>query len=193
MRWWRNYLYSGISLKYSMSRIAKQPINIPESVSLAMKGQHITVTGKNGTLKRLVHDSINVSSGNNQLVFNVASDDAWPQAGTERTLIQNMVTGVETNFSKKLKLVGVGYRAGMKGKDLNLALGFSHNISFPVPEGIVIETPSQTEVVIIGMDKQQVGQVAAIIRGYRPPEPYKGKGVRYSDEIVRRKEVKKAK
>jgi large subunit ribosomal protein L6 len=120
-----------------------------------------------------------------------ANDAAWAMAGTMRALIGNMVTGVSEGFQRKLQLVGVGYRAQAKGNVLNLSLGFSHPIDYPVPEGISIETPSQTEIVISGSDKQRVGQVAAEIRGYRPPEPYKGKGVRYADERIIRKEAKK--
>ncbi len=176
-----------------MSRIAKNPITIPKDVEINLDGQQITVKGKKGTLISRLHNKvqINLNSG----VINVEYDrnDKLVNAlsGTTRALINNMVQGVNVGFEKKLVLVGVGYRAQSKDKLLNLALGFSHPIEYEIPNGIVIETPTQTEIVIKGCDKQIVGQVAANIRSYRPPEPYKGKGIRYSDEVIVRKEAKK--
>ncbi len=176
-----------------MSRIAKNPITIPKDVEINLDGQQITVKGKKGTLISRLHKKvqININSG----VINVGYDrnDKLVNAlsGTTRAIINNMVQGVNIGFEKKLVLVGVGYRAQSKEKLLNLALGFSHPIEYEIPNGIVIETPTQTEIVIKGCDKQIVGQVAANIRSYRPPEPYKGKGIRYSDEVIVRKEAKK--
>ena len=176
-----------------MSRIAKNPIIIPKDVEINLDGQQITVKGKKGTLISSLHKKvqINFKSG----VINVEYDrnDKLVNAlsGTTRAIINNMVHGVNFGFEKKLVLVGVGYRAQSKDKLLNLALGFSHPIEYEIPNGIVIETPTQTEIVIKGCDKQIVGQVAANIRSYRPPEPYKGKGIRYSDEVIVRKEAKK--
>ena len=176
-----------------MSRIAKNPIIIPKDVEINLDGQQITVKGKKGTLISSLHKKvqINFESG----VINVEYDRndklVNAQSGTTRAIINNMVHGVNIGFEKKLVLVGVGYRAQSKDKLLNLALGFSHPIEYEIPNGIVIETPTQTEIVIKGCDKQIVGQVAANIRSYRPPEPYKGKGIRYSDEVIVRKEAKK--
>lgn len=176
-----------------MSRVAKAPIAIPAGVDLSLNGSEVSVKGGNGNLSMNVHDSIDVTVDDGKVTFapKDGDDSAWAMAGTMRALINNMVTGVSQGFERKLELVGVGYRAQSKGKSLNLSLGFSHPVEFPVPEGISIETPSQTEILIKGADKQQVGQVAAKIRAYRPPEPYKGKGIRYSDERVLRKEAKK--
>ena len=176
-----------------MSRIAKSPIQVPSSVELQVHGADVKVKGVNGEMQRTVHDSVKVSYVDGVVSFSVVADDHWAQAGTERMLVNNMIVGVVQGFEKKLQLIGVGYRAQMKGEVLNLMLGYSHDINFSVPCGITIEVPTQTEIVVKGADKQQVGQVAAIIRGYRPPEPYKGKGVRYADERIRRKEVKKTK
>ncbi|WP_199610576.1 50S ribosomal protein L6 [Flocculibacter collagenilyticus] len=176
-----------------MSRVAKAPINVPAGVEVTLAGQDIKVKGKNGELTRTVNDAVEVVINDNVITTNpregVAGSNA--QAGTARAIINNMVIGVNEGFEKKLQLVGVGYRAQAKGKVLNLNLGFSHPVEFAVPEGLTIETPSQTEVVIKGADKQVVGQAAANIRKWREPEPYKGKGIRYSDENVRRKEAKK--
>ena len=175
-----------------MSRIAKAPIAVPAGVEVTLAGQEIKVKGKNGELTRVVNDAVEVALNDN-VITTVPRDvaNAWAQAGTARALINNMIQGVNEGFEKKLQLVGVGYRAAVKGKVLDLTLGFSHPVNFPVPEGITVETPSQTEIVVKGADKQLVGQVAANIRAYREPEPYKGKGVRYADEHVRRKEAKK--
>ena len=176
-----------------MSRVAKAPIEIPAGVEIALNGQEVTVKGAQGSLSRVVNDAVELVKEDNEL-RTVARDgvaNATAQAGTARALLQNMVVGVTKGFERKLQLIGVGYRAQAQGKKLNLTLGFSHPVEFEIPEGITIETPSQTEVVVKGADKQLVGQVAANIRAYRKPEPYKGKGVRYADEQVRRKEAKK--
>ncbi len=176
-----------------MSRVAKNPVSIPSGVTVTINGQEITVKGSKGELKRVVHDAVEVKQEDNVLTFaareGVANGNAF--AGTMRSLVNNMVVGVSDGFEKKLQLVGVGYRAQAKGKTLSLTLGFSHPVDYEVPEGITVETPSNTDVVVKGADKQLVGQVAANIRAYRPPEPYKGKGVRYADEHIRRKEAKK--
>ena len=176
-----------------MSRVAKAPVAIPAGVEVKLADDKITIKGKQGQLELDVHASVAISQEENELKFAPKSADkqANALAGTFRSLVNNMVTGVSVGFEKKLILQGVGYRAKASGKTLNLSLGFSHPIDYALPEGVTAETPSQTEVVIKGIDKQQVGQVAAEIRGYRPPEPYKGKGVRYADENVRRKEAKK--
>jgi len=176
-----------------MSRVAKNPIHIPSGVEVSVDGQAVTVKGPKGTLVHQVHETVNLQRDDNVLNFEPReiSPRGWAFAGTTRALINNMVAGVSTGFERKLELVGVGYRAQAQGKTLNLTLGYSHPINFEIPEGITIETPSQTEVVVRGTDKQQVGQVAAKIRGFRAPEPYKGKGVKYSDEVIIRKEAKK--
>lgn len=174
-----------------MSRIAKAPIAVGKGVEVKVDGQHVSVKGGKGTLDLDIHPAVKVELQEGTLTVAPANDTDWAMAGTMRALLNNMVTGVSDGFQKKLQLVGVGYRAQAKGKVLNLNLGFSHPIDYPVPEGISIETPSQTEIVVSGSDKQQVGQVAAEIRGFRPPEPYKGKGVRYADERILRKEAKK--
>jgi len=176
-----------------MSRVASNPVAVPASVEIKEDGQLLTVKGSKGTLEHRVHDLIQVSREEGELKVSArnTSKQANALAGTTRALVNNMVIGVSEGFEKKLELVGVGYRAQAKGKVVNLTLGFSHPIDFELPEGITAETPSQTEIVIKGSNKQQVGQVAAEIRAFRPPEPYKGKGVRYSDEHVVRKEAKK--
>lgn len=174
-----------------MSRVAKNPVQLPSGVEVTLSDQTIKVKGSKGELSHAVHSSVELSQEDNVLKFAARTDDANAMAGTTRALVNNMVTGVSQGFEKKLTLIGVGYRAQMQGKSLNLSLGFSHPVVYDVPEGITVETPSQTEVVVKGIDKQQVGQVAANIRAYRPPEPYKGKGVRYTDEHVVRKEAKK--
>lgn len=174
-----------------MSRVAKSPVEIPGGVKVTLSGQQLTVKGGKGSLELNVHESVEVSQEENVLNFNAKTEKDWAMAGTVRALVNNMVTGVSDGFEKKLELVGVGYRAKASGNTLNLTLGFSHPVDYALPEGITAETPSQTEVVIKGIDKQAVGQVASEIRAFRPPEPYKGKGVRYADEYVRRKEAKK--
>ncbi len=173
-----------------MARIT--PISVPKGVEVNINGQLINVKGAKGAMEHTLHDSVSVEHNENELNFvSAQAPGAVAQAGTARALLRNMMTGVSEGFEKKLELVGVGYRAQAQGNTLNLTLGFSHPVNFPVPEGITIETPSQTEVVVKGIDKQRVGQVAAEIRAYRPPEPYKGKGVKYADEHIVRKEAKK--
>jgi large subunit ribosomal protein L6 len=176
-----------------MSRVAKSPVAIPSGISVKLAGDNVSVKGPKGEQSFAVHPDVKVSEEDGQLKIAPKSESqsAWAMAGTMRALLNNMVTGVSSGFEKKLQLIGVGYRAQAGGKSLNLSLGFSHPIDYPVPEGITIATPSATEIVISGSDKQQVGQVAAEIRAFRPPEPYKGKGVRYADEQVMRKEAKK--
>lgn len=176
-----------------MSRIANKPVELPSGVEVNISGQNMTVKGKNGEMSLQVHDKVEVQQQDNVLSFKgrEGMPGSIAMAGTMRSLANNMVIGVSQGFEKKLELVGVGYRAQMQGKTLNLTLGFSHPVNYEVPEGISIETPSQTEIIVKGADKQRVGQVCAEIRAYRPPEPYKGKGVRYSDERVIRKEAKK--
>ena len=176
-----------------MSRIAKNPITLPSGVSLGQSGDEVSVKGAKGTLQLKLHPSVRIEQEKGILKVMPVKEgpDGWAMAGTFRALLNNMVIGVTEGFSKTLKLIGVGYRAQMKGSVLNMNLGFSHPVDYPVPEGISIMAPSQTDIVISGTDKQKVGQVAAEIRAFRPPEPYKGKGVRYSDENVLRKEAKK--
>ena len=176
-----------------MSRVAKNPVAIPAGVEVKINGQEVTVKGAKDSMSWGVHKQVEVKQEENNLVFIGRDDDkqAWALAGTTRALVNNMVIGVSTGFQKKLELNGVGYRAKATGKTLNLTLGFSHPVDYVLPEGITAETPSQTEIVLKGADKQKIGQVAAEIRAFRPPEPYKGKGIRYSDEYVRRKEAKK--
>ncbi len=176
-----------------MSRIANAPIEIPAGVEISLNGAEISVKGSKGSLTRTINAQVEVEQQGSELKAAARSNSkqAVALAGTTRALLNNMVLGVSQGFEKKLTLVGVGYRAKAQGNKLDLTLGFSHPVQYEVPEGINVETPSQTEVVISGADKQAVGQVAADIRAYRPPEPYKGKGVRYSDEHVARKEAKK--
>ena len=176
-----------------MSRVAKRPVPVPGKVSIEVSGRDIKVKGPKGELQHSLHAKVEMKQEGAELVFAPVGEgqDAWAQAGTARAVVANMVTGVSSGFQRKLTLVGVGYRAAAKGNVLSLSLGFSHPVDYQVPPGITAETPSQTEIVISGSDKQKVGQVAAEIRAYRPPEPYKGKGVRYSDEVVLRKEAKK--
>lgn len=176
-----------------MSRVAKKPITLPAGVDVALDGQKITVKGKQGTLSLDVHPSVAVQREAGELLLSPRDEkrESDALAGTTRALVANMVTGVSAGFERKLQLVGVGYRAQLQGKTLNLSLGMSHPINFEVPQGVTVETPSQTEILVKGADKQQVGQVAAKIRAFRSPEPYKGKGVRYSDETIVLKEAKK--
>lgn len=176
-----------------MSRIGKNPVNIPAGVDATIGGDAITVKGSLGTLSHPASKLVNVKREGDTVVFEAAdkSKAANAMSGTLRALVANMVTGVSSGFEKKLTLIGVGYRAQAQGDKLNLSLGFSHPVVHQMPKGVKVETPQQTEVVIKGIDKQLVGQVAAEVRAYRPPEPYKGKGVRYSDEHVVRKETKK--
>jgi len=175
-----------------MSRVAKNPISLPSGVDINISGSDLKVKGPKGNLELNMHPSVSLEENDGQYLVKPDSDKSLAMAGTFRSLVNNMVIGVSDGFQKNLKLVGVGYRAQIQGSKLNLALGFSHPIEYSAPEGIKIETPSQTEIIVSGCDKQKVGQVAAEIRAYRPPEPYKGKGVRYADERVVRKEAKKA-
>lgn len=176
-----------------MSRIAKNPVSIPSGVDIKLAGQKVTVKGPKGTLEMEVHPLVAVTRKEDRITVAPQTEgkQQWAQAGTTRALINNMVAGVSAGFERKLQLVGIGYRAQAKGQVLNLSLGFSHPVDYQLAEGVTVTTPSPTEIVLTGCDKQQVGQVAAEIRAFRPPEPYKGKGVRYSDEIVVRKEAKK--
>ncbi|MCG8382358.1 MAG: 50S ribosomal protein L6 [Gammaproteobacteria bacterium] len=176
-----------------MSRIAKKPIEIPASVDINLQEETLTIKGPKGTLVESIHAAVNIEKVENNLIFSAKnkSKSAISLSGTARAKAANMVQGVSSGFEKKLQLVGVGYRAQAKGNVLELTLGFSHPVSHQVPDGITVETPSQTEVVVKGADKQIVGQVASEIRAYRPPEPYKGKGVRYADERIALKDAKK--
>ena len=175
-----------------MSRVAKKPIALPKGVEFNVAAEAITVKGPKGSLSMARPNGVefNVESGEVKLAATAAQD--VPMAGTARAIIANMVKGVSEGFERRLDLVGVGYRAAMQGADLNLSLGFSHPVLFKAPQGVTIETPTQTEIVVKGTDKQLVGEVAAKIRGFRPPEPYKGKGVRYRGERIIQKEAKKA-
>ncbi|MBR1924901.1 MAG: 50S ribosomal protein L6 [Ruminobacter sp.] len=176
-----------------MSRVAKSPVVIPAGVEVALDGNNITVKGKSASLSAKINSLVAVKVQDGAITFAPVDDsaEANAQSGTARANVANMVNGLSKGFERKLTLIGVGYRAQAKGKVLNLELGYSHPINYEVPEGITIETPSQTEIVVKGVDKALVGQVAANLRAYRKPEPYKGKGVRYSDEVVHIKEVKK--
>ncbi len=176
-----------------MSRIAKQPVEVPGGVELSINGRELSAKGPKGSLSVTLHDSVIVKNEDNLLTFSPKDDKKSSMAvtGTIRSVVNNIITGVSTGFEKKLVLVGVGYRAQVQGKKLSLSLGFSHPIDYAVPEGIEIEAASATELTVRGCSKQQVGQVSAEIRAFRPPEPYKGKGVKYADEKVIRKEAKK--
>jgi large subunit ribosomal protein L6 len=174
-----------------MSRVANNPVSVPSGVEIKLDGQDLSVKGAKGTLELMVHEDVEIKQEEDTLTFAAKNSDAVAMSGTTRALVNNMVVGVSDGFEKKLVLNGVGYRCAVSGKKLNLTLGFSHPVEYELPEGISAETPSQTEILIKGIDKQAVGQAAAEIRAFRPPEPYKGKGVRYADEYVRRKEAKK--
>ena len=174
-----------------MSRIANKPIDIPAGAEVSVSGQTVNVKGPKGNTSYDLHNAVEIVQDGNQLKVSARDSSSIAMAGTMRSLVNNMVVGVSQGFEKKLELVGVGYRAQAQGNTLNLTLGFSHPVNYAVPEGITVETPSQTEILVKGIDKQKVGQVSAEIRAYRPPEPYKGKGVRYADEYVVRKEAKK--
>lgn len=169
------------------------PIEIPAGVEVSINDRDVNVKGSKGSMAHTLHDAVEIKNEDNVLKFAAREGAAGgpAQAGTARSLINSMIIGVSQGFEKKLELVGVGYRAQLQGKALNLTLGFSHPVSYELPEGITAEVPSQTEIVIKGIDKQRVGQVAADIRAYRPPEPYKGKGVKYADEHIVRKQAKK--
>lgn len=172
-------------------RLVRKAVVIPKGVDIKLEGQALTVKGKVGELQLAVHTSVAVEQNDDGLQFTPRSNAARAMSGTMKSLAQNMVTGVAEGFTKKLELVGVGYRAQAQGNKLNLSLGFSHPVEYEIPAGMKVETPSQTEITLTGADKQQVGQVAAEIRAWRPPEPYKGKGIKYSDEQIVRKEAKK--
>lgn len=176
-----------------MSRVGSKPVEVPKGVEVNLAGKVLHVKGPKGELSMSLHSEVSLTLAGSVATIAPRSGSKFADAmsGTTRALLNNMVNGVSTGFERKLELVGVGYRAKAQGNSLNLTLGFSHPVDYPVPEGITIETPSQTEIFIRGVDKQQVGQVAAEIRRYRPPEPYKGKGIRYSDETVVKKEAKK--
>lgn len=176
-----------------MSRIGKAPIKLAAGIEVKINGQQVSVKGGKGNMEMSIHPDVEVSQADGLLQVKPRADEksGWAMAGTMRSLLNNMVTGVTDGFEKKLSLIGVGYRAQVKGKVLDLSLGFSHPVEFAIPEGITIQTPSATEIIISGSNKQKVGQTAAEIRAFRPPEPYKGKGVRYTDEYVIRKEAKK--
>lgn len=176
-----------------MSRVANNPVTLPSGVEVTLSGQNLAVKGSKGRLELRIHNSVEVSQLENVLKF-AARDggkQSRAQAGTTRSLVNNMVTGVSQGFERKLQLLGVGYRAKANGSVLNLTLGFSHPVEYTVREGVTVETPTQTEILLKSSDKELLGQVASEIRAFRPPEPYKGKGVRYADEQVRRKEAKK--
>ena len=174
-----------------MSRVAKKPITVPSGIEVKISGRSVNVKGPKGNLNIDLHETVNIAQEGEALSFTPVTEASWAMTGTMRSLVNNMVSGVSDGFEKKLTLIGVGYRAKAQGNSLNLQLGFSHPVDYAVPEGITVETPSQTEILVKGADKQKVGQVSAEIRAYRPPEPYKGKGVRYADEYVIRKEAKK--
>jgi large subunit ribosomal protein L6 len=176
-----------------MSRIANNPVSIPKGVEISLKGQEVIVKGEKGNLTMTLHELVGISQTDDRLQLKAVevSKTSVALAGTSRSLVNNMVVGVSSGFQKELQLQGVGYRAQAQGKKLNLSLGFSHPVVYEVPEGIDIETPTQTQVIVKGIDKQLVGQVSADIRAFRPPEPYKGNGVRYVDDYVKRKEAKK--
>jgi len=175
-----------------MSRVAKKPVAIAKGVEINVQGGTVNVKGPKGTLSIAKPEGVDVVVENGQAQMSTADASLVPMAGTLRAIVANMVQGVSEGFVRKLELVGVGYRASMAGSDLNLALGFSHPVLFKAPAGITITTPTQTEILVSGADKQRVGEVAAKIRGFRPPEPYKGKGVKYAGENIIRKEAKKA-
>ncbi len=174
-----------------MSRIANSPVELPSGVEVKIDGSELTVKGSKGSLELSLVEGVKVSQDDKVLNIAYDNESAKAMAGTTRSLINNMVVGVSEGWEKKLVLNGVGYRAKASGKSVNLTVGLSHPVDYELPEGVSAETPSQTEVVVKGIDKQAVGQAAAEIRSFRPPEPYKGKGIRYADEYVRRKEAKK--
>ena len=176
-----------------MSRIGKKPVAVPSGVTVDLQGQDLSVKGPKGMLSMTFVDEVEVKLEDNNLSVSPrdGSQRARAMWGMQRTLADNLVTGVSTGFTRQLEINGVGYRAAVRGRELQLQLGFSHDVNFPIPEGIDVQCPEQTKVIVSGIDKQLVGQVAAKIREYRKPEPYKGKGVKYSDEYIFRKEGKK--
>ena len=174
-----------------MSRVANNPVQLPGGVEVKLNGRDLTVKGSKGTLAHSLGEGVQINQEDSVLTVAYDSDQHKSLAGTTRALLNNMVKGVSEGWEKKLVLNGVGYRAKADGKSVNLTVGLSHPVDYKLPEGVSAETPTQTEIVVKGIDKQAVGQAAAEIRAYRPPEPYKGKGIRYADEYVRRKEAKK--
>ena len=176
-----------------MSRIGKRPVAVPSGITANVAGQTVKVKGPKGTLEVVLHDDVSVALDGDRIKIDPRNETkrARAQWGTSRTLIANLIAGVTKGFEQRLEINGVGYRAAVQGKNLQLALGYSHDVVFAIPEGIAITVPKPTEIVIVGNDSQRVGQVAAEIRSYRPPEPYKGKGVKYADEFIFRKEGKK--
>jgi large subunit ribosomal protein L6 len=176
-----------------MSRIGKKPVAVPSGVTANVEGQTVKVKGPKGALSFVVPDEVSVKLTDGKVTVDPRNETKRARAmwGTSRTMVANLVTGVTKGFERKLEITGVGYRAAVQGKNLQLALGYSHDVVFPIPEGIQIATPKPTEITITGIDSQKVGQVAAEIRGFRPPEPYKGKGVKYAGEYIFRKEGKK--
>lgn len=176
-----------------MSRVAKAPVTLPNGVSVTLNGRQVEVNGKNGKMSLHLHDLVELKQEENEVVVSpkVDSKEAWMHAGTVRALLNNLVKGVTDGFERRLQLIGVGYRAQVAGNKVTLNLGYSHPIEYTLPEGVSAENASQTEIVLKSSDKQKLGQAAANIRSFRPPEPYKGKGVRYSDEVILRKEAKK--
>jgi len=176
-----------------MSRVGKKPVVVPSGVTANVQGKTISVKGPKGTLSLVVDDRVKVAMEKTEIKVDPADESKEARAlwGTTRANLNNIVTGVTQGFERKLEITGVGYRASVQGKNLQLALGYSHDVVYPIPEGIAVATPKPTEIVITGIDRKKVGQVAAEIRAYRPPEPYKGKGVKYSDEFIFRKEGKK--
>jgi large subunit ribosomal protein L6 len=176
-----------------MSRIGKKAVAVPSGITAAVEGQTVKIKGPKGALQVVLHDDVSVKLDKGQIQVDPRFETkrARSQWGTSRTLINNLITGVTKGFEQRLEINGVGYRAAVQGKNLQLALGYSHDVVYPIPEGITIATPRPVEIVISGSDRQKVGQVAAEIRDYRPPEPYKGKGIKYSDERIFRKEGKK--
>ena len=176
-----------------MSRIGNKAVAIPSGVTANVEGQTVKIKGPKGAMQVMLHDDVTVTIDKASVKFEPRGESKRARSmwGTSRTLVANLVAGVTKGFEERLEITGVGYRAAVQGKQLNLQLGFSHDVNFPIPEGIAIATPKPTEIVVTGMDKQKVGQVAAEIRGFRPPEPYKGKGVKYAGEYIFRKEGKK--
>jgi large subunit ribosomal protein L6 len=176
-----------------MSRVGKKPVPVPTGVTANVEGQTVKVKGPKGALSLVIHDDVSVKLQDGKVHVDPRSETKRARSlwGTSRTLVANLLTGVTTGFERKLEITGVGYRAAVQGKNLQLALGYSHDVLYPIPEGITIVTTKPTEITITGIDRQKVGQVAAEIRGYRPPEPYKGKGVKYAGEYIFRKEGKK--
>lgn len=176
-----------------MSRVAKAPVTVPSGVTVTQNGQQVEVKGSKGTLAFNLHALVELKQEDGKILFapTTQNQEGWMQAGTARAVLNNLVTGVSNGFERRLQLVGVGYKAAVKGSVVNLNLGYSHPIDFQLPASVTAETPTPTEIVLKSIDKQALGQVAANIRSFRPPEPYKGKGVRYSDEVILRKEAKK--